>query len=331
MLRRQLLLSRPSSLLSSQWLCPSCQSRLQRAYRHSSSTTQPSTQIPKPLSPAPKPISTSTAPNLPPKDEDFTPQPLSRPLGQPHPPKPGQNSGIDTRTWRERRDDFFNYDKHLERRKELTRKVAKPYFRDWTSLRHHKGKLFLSSPKLFKADTALYFPNMQGYTLADPGAVRDTTAVLEGKVSIVSVFSGVWAERQCRSFVGGKGDAGVEDVVERYKEQGVQKVWVNIEEDWMRAGLVRLFLGGIRRGLGRKEWGRYFIVRRGVDEGVKGCIGMVNAKVGGVYLVDERCRIRWAGSGDAVEGEREGLVAGVRRLVEGGRGGKMGVEEVKKM
>ena len=95
---------RPGKLLLSQWLCPACQSRLQWPYRQASSLSQPA----KPSS-EPKP----------PSDEDFTPKPLSRPLGQSKPPRPGENSGVDHRNWRQRRDDFFNYDKHLERRKEL--------------------------------------------------------------------------------------------------------------------------------------------------------------------------------------------------------------------
>ena len=194
-------------------------------------------------------------------------------------------------------------------------------------MRHHRGKLFLSSPKLFKAETSLYFPNMQGYTLANKSDMTDTTNVLTGKISIISVFSGLWAENQTKTFVGKEQNPELENVVEQLKAEGVQRVWINIEEQWMRAGLVRLFLGGLKKMLKMEEWGRYFVVRKGVEEDVKMDIGMVNSKIGYVYLVDERCRVRWVGSGDAVDGEGQGLVGGVRRLVEAAKHTKVASEK----
>jgi ATP10 protein len=53
------------------------------------------------------------------ENENYTPKALARPLGLPQPPKPGENDGIDHRSWMQRRDDFVNYDKHLVRREEL--------------------------------------------------------------------------------------------------------------------------------------------------------------------------------------------------------------------
>ncbi len=53
-----------------------------------------------------------------PNNEDFIPT-LDRPIGSGIPPQEGQNTGIDKRSLGQRRDDFVNYDKHIERRKEL--------------------------------------------------------------------------------------------------------------------------------------------------------------------------------------------------------------------
>ena len=67
---------------------------------------------------------------------------------------------------------------------------------------------------------------------------------------------------------------------------------------------------------------------KGFTDDMKVTIGMANAKVGYVYVVDSDCKIRWAGNGDAVEAEREGLVGAVRKLVErarlAGEGARMG-------
>ena len=110
----------------------------------------------------------------------------------------------------------------------------------------------------------------------------------------------------------------MKEIKEEGKEAPVQRVEVNIEEGRMRAWLVRMSVGGLQRMRPSSEWRRYFVVRRGVTASVREHLGMANGKVGYVYLLDEECRIRWAGCGEATDGERESLAKAARRLVGGG-------------
>ncbi|KAI9051032.1 hypothetical protein LZ554_005140 [Drepanopeziza brunnea f. sp. 'monogermtubi'] len=246
---------------------------------------------------------------------DFTPKPLGRPIGLTNPPRAGENAGIDTRTWRQRRDDFVDHDKHLIRRKQLTRKISTPYFREWSNMRLHKGKSFLAPPRLFKAERALYFPNIQGQTLLKDKRLWDTTPLFEDKVSIVSVFSSAWAENQAATFASQKHNPEVHEVVAN--SGGVaQMVQINIEENALKAMLIKLFMPGLRKKMGAGNWGRYFLVRKGMSDDIRDAIGLLNSKVGYTYLLDGECRIRWAGSGPCEGDEKEGLVKGTKRLIE---------------
>ncbi|KAL2131248.1 hypothetical protein VTI74DRAFT_5374 [Chaetomium olivicolor] len=250
------------------------------------------------------------------KLKEFTPTPLARPIGMNYPPSAGENTGIDKRTLKERHADFTNYEKHLQRREYLKSKISRPYFRDWRNLQFHQGKTFLAPPRLFRADLSLYFPNLHGRTLAKtPGAkAADTTPLLEGRASVVSVFSSMWAENQAQSFTSAEHNPALHELL---KASGgrAQMVQVNVEEDVLKAMLVRLFTGSLRRRVGQENWDKYLLVRKGITDEIRESIGLLNSKVGYTYLVDHQCRIRWAGSGQAEPEEREGLVKGMQRIL----------------
>lgn len=199
--------------------------------------------------------------------------------------------------------------------------MSRPYFRDWSNLGMHKGKTFIAPPRLFRGDLSLYFPNLFGQTLSKTDRKpRDTTPVLEGKASVVSIFSSVWAENQANSFVSKEANPALDEVLMASGGQA-QLVRINVEENALKAFLIRLFIGSLRRRVGKANWDRYFVVRRGISDEIRESIGLLNSKVGYTYLVDGDCRIRWAGSGLAEPEEREGLVKGVQRLLsESGKG-----------
>lgn len=169
---------------------------------------------------------------------------------------------------------------------------------------------------------------MVGSTLASPKTSFDTTSVLRDRISVVSVYSGRWAEMQTQSFINEQSHPALAELMIQDAQQHgpLQKLEINIEEDWMKALIIRTFMGGIKKLRREEDWKRYFLIRKGITDEMKEAIGMGNAKVGYVYLVDWMCRIRWAGSANAEEGEKEGLVAGSMRLLEAWRRNR---EEVK--
>jgi ATPase complex subunit ATP10 len=182
-------------------------------------------------------------------------------------------------------------------------------------MRLHKGKSFLAPPRIFKSERALYFPNFQGQTLLKDNIPRDTTLIFEDKISIVSVFSSAWAENQAATFAAKEHNPELHEAI---KQSGglAQIVHINVEENSLKARLVRLFMGSLRKKFGEANWGKYFLVRRGITDDIRDEIGLLNSKVGYTYLLDGECRIRWASSGPSEGDEKESLVKGVRRLID---------------
>ena len=198
---------------------------------------------------------------------------------------------------------------------------VKPYFREWNMLRDHEGKLFLAPTKLFRADKALYFPNMCGYTPANTRGFYNSTTMLKGRVSIVTYTSGTLAWFHTESFV--QKNQQLQELLQLLKREeeqlglpGAQKVQINVEEKFMRRTILWWSMGNLRKMLGgREQWERHIVVNKGITPEIKECLGIQNGGIGYVYLVDPECRIRWAGCGYAQPWELEALVNGLKKLV----------------
>jgi ATPase complex subunit ATP10 len=306
----QLLLLRSLALNTPSRLCYSCATRQFRSSALLNQAQAPTPQEPKrtPLSPI--------QPDLPKDPSKFELKPLGRPIGAPYPPKPGDNDPKDHRTIAQRKADFTNYDKHLERRKELTAAVAKPYFRDWKNLKYARGKGWIANERLWKRDASLYMPNLAGRTLSkdgdsEAGLNRNMVNVLKGRISIVCIFSKTWAENQVKTWIS---TPEIQDLINTSGGRA-QIVEANVEEKPLYRAVLKLFEWGIRSAKKKENWDKYFFLT-GIPQNVQEMIGVINSNAGYVYLVDGECRIRWAGSGDADEGEKLSLERGLRRLIE---------------
>ena len=84
----------------------------------------------------------------------------------------------------------------------------------------------------------------------------------------------------------------------------------------MKRWIIALFQWRLRRQRKKEDWGKYFVVRKGVSQKIREMIGALNGRVGYVYLLDRDCRIRWAGSANAEGSEKDDLTKGLRKLVQ---------------
>lgn len=197
------------------------------------------------------------------------------------------------------------------------------YYRDVGNLGEiHRGKSMIAPTTPFRASLAMYFPNLQGMTLAVPWPswqYRDTTPVIRNHVSIVSLYNTKWAKDQCETFTSAEYNPELHDFMKSYwaeKRAPPRFVDINVEENWLKAFMIRLCWDKLRREYPREQYDRYFLNRRGLNYEIRDALGMWNSKVGYVFLVDGQCKVRWAGNGDARDDERQSLVFCLRRLVD---------------
>ncbi|KAK9248630.1 ATP10 protein-domain-containing protein [Lipomyces tetrasporus] len=234
---------------------------------------------------------------------------LVRPIGMMSPPKPTDNTGIDKRTFTQKRADFVDYDKHIERRRELVREFSKSYFSEMHLYKKNMGKEWIAPNMFFRADKALYMPNFYGTTLASR-KFTDTTTALKGHLSIVKIYSSVSGERQVNSYFGSPENA-LADVPE---EEGYQIVDITIPESFVKSWISKFFQYRTKRVVGKSRYSKFFYAQK-LPGQLNLSIGAANRYCGYVYLVDRDCKVRWAAGGYATAEEKDSMQRCLRGLV----------------
>ncbi|KAK9451839.1 ATP10 protein-domain-containing protein [Limtongia smithiae] len=226
---------------------------------------------------------------------------LVRPIGVMTPPTETDNSSKDTRTFAERRADFTNYQRNLERRKEMVAQMQTSYFQDMRDFGRTHGKDWVAPRMYFRADRALYMPNFVGSTLSS--GMRNevgTTAALKGKVSVVKLYCSLSGEKQVATYFSSPEKRD-------HNGDGYQVVDITVPESFAKRWISKMFASQTRARVGPERYGLFFYARMPPQQQVSQAIGFSNKFSGYVYIVDAECKIRWAASGSASAEEAESL------------------------
>ncbi|ORZ27206.1 ATP10 protein-domain-containing protein [Lobosporangium transversale] len=210
--------------------------------------------------------------------------------------------------------DWGDKEKNLEKRKELLHDFQSGYFAELSELNRTGSKLWKGTPNMISADKALYMPNITGTSLKTSKPV-ELVDLLHGKVSLVAISGTRFGEEQLETFV--------KPFLEKWPmgmaNSKVQLVELNIQENPLKAGLVRMMVPFVRKSIPEERHATYMLHYKSIKH-LKGPLSMPNSYLGYVFLVDGNCKIRWGAHGKATEEELQTLLDSVQRLSE--RGGK---------
>ncbi|SCU77801.1 LAMI_0A02388g1_1 [Lachancea mirantina] len=198
--------------------------------------------------------------------------------------------------------DMFNDAKTSERARELEVEFSRGGFYDVYTFRKTKGKLFLSPASYWRQDKALYFPHIQGRSLAD-SKTQNVEDSLRGKVSVVRAFTSEVGETLGRSYFehDGKNYLQCEDGF-----RGAQIVEVNLTENFLKSLIVKLSLASLRQYVPGERHDRYFICRRDqLPFETRDKLQMNNLFTSYIFVVDPDLKIRWMACGGADDKDRE--------------------------
>ncbi|KAF9573295.1 hypothetical protein EC968_008835 [Mortierella alpina] len=211
--------------------------------------------------------------------------------------------------------DWTDKDKNLEKRKELLTDFQSGYFAEFSELSRSGSKLWKATAGMVNADKALYMPNIIGTSLKTSEPV-ELVDILKGKISLIAISGTRFGEEQIETFMTPflkQWPMGVRDTK-------VQLVELNIQENPLKAGLVRMMVPFVKKTIPENRHANYILHYKSIKH-LRDPLSMQNSYLGYVFLVDSNCKIRWGAHGAGTEEEIKTLLDSVQRLSErGGRG-----------
>ncbi|KAG0088728.1 Mitochondrial ATPase complex subunit atp10 [Podila epicladia] len=208
--------------------------------------------------------------------------------------------------------DWTDEKRNLEKRKELLDDFQSGYFSEFSEINRTGAKLWKATTSMVNADKALYMPNIVGTSLKTSEPI-ELVDVLRGKISLLAISGTRFGEEQIETYM--------RPFLSRWPagSSKVQMVELNIQENPLKAGLVRMMVPFVKKTIPEERHANYILHYKSIKH-LKEPLSMQNSYLGYVFLVDGNCKIRWGAHGPATETEVKTLLDIIQRLSE--RGGR---------
>lgn len=229
--------------------------------------------------------------------------PINRPVGY--------DSPTTIEPYKARIFDIFSQDAKGRRQEQIDYDLKHSLPHDTNSFYHLNGKILSPPPSYFREDKSLYFPTFQCTNLNK--TTHNLSAVLQGKVSILRVFSAKSGEEQINSYVSEYLD---EDGYKKLQETHPNVQIVDVNVPTVNSSIfAKILVSSIRKNIPPSRRETYYVVEKNLfSASVMKTLKCENKCAGYLYLIDANGKIRWVTSGAATDAEKSCLWTAVRGL-----------------
>ncbi|KND03244.1 uncharacterized protein SPPG_02297 [Spizellomyces punctatus DAOM BR117] len=217
----------------------------------------------------------------------------------------GQSSRVSP-SLQKRMDEYLDLDANLREREELLKKAFREgYWDDYKEAARKGAKLWEAPRRMRNANASPLVPNPQSRTLA--GQTTDVMSLVRNKkASLVTFMFSAFGEPHVNSFA--------DRFLKEFKDvPEVQLVQLNIEENWVKAPVLKMLTPVVRWRVPKDRRDKYLLHYSSIADARRSA-GMTNNVLGWVNLVDSQGRIRWQAHGLAKDHELATMIKLTRKL-----------------